>query len=92
MTRSTKGAACVSPPSGGAGCCCNVEAVVSVDERGQMVLPKEIRDKVGIKAGDKLAIVAMQQDGAVCCVSFIKVEALAGMVKSMLGPMMKEIF
>jgi antitoxin PrlF len=91
MVKSTKGSASVSPPSGGAGCC-NVEAVVSVDERGQMVLPKEIRDKVGIKAGDKLAIVAMQQNGAVCCVTLIKVEALAGMVKSMLGPMMKEIF
>jgi hypothetical protein len=34
----------------------------------------------------------MQQDGRVCCLSIIKVEALADMVKSMLGPMMKEIF
>ena len=72
--------------------CCNVEAVVSVDERGQMVLPKEIRAKAGIKAGDKLAIIAMRQDGRVCCLSLIRVEALAGMVKSMLGPVMKEIF
>lgn len=91
MVKSTTGAAALSSPSVGAGCC-NLEAVVSVDERGQMVLPKEIRDKVGIKAGDKLAIVAMEQDGAVCCVTLIKVEALAGMVKSMLGPVMKEIF
>ena len=72
--------------------CCNVEAVVSVDERGQMVLPKEIRAKAGIKAGDKLAIIAMRQDGRVCCLSLIRVEALAGMVKTMLGPVMKEIF
>ena len=34
------------------GDCCKVQAVVSVDERGQMVLPKEIREKAGIKAGD----------------------------------------
>ena len=72
--------------------CCNVEAVVSVDERGQMVLPKEIRAKAGIKAGDKLAIIAMRQDGRVCCLSLIRVEALAGMVKSMLGPVMKDNF
>ena len=72
--------------------CCNVEAMVSVDERGQMVLPKDIREKAGIKAGDKLAIVTMRQEGKVFCLSMIKVEALADMVKSMLGPVMKEIF
>ena len=91
MAKSTKKTICRPPVDGAAGCC-NVEAVVSVDERGQMVLPKEIRDKVGIKAGDKLAIVSMHQKGKVCCLSLIKVEALTGMVKSMLGPVMKEIF
>jgi DNA-binding transcriptional regulator/RsmH inhibitor MraZ len=30
--------------------CCRVEALVSVDERGQVVLPKELREKAGIKA------------------------------------------
>ena len=40
-------------PTGG--CCC-VDAMVSVDERGQMVLPKETREKAGIKAGDKLIV------------------------------------
>jgi len=79
-------------PAGERASCCNVESVVSVDERGQMVLPKDIREKAGIKAGDKLAIVAMWQGGKVCCLSMIKVEALADMVKSMLGPVMKEIF
>jgi antitoxin PrlF len=79
-------------PGGEGACCCNVEAVVSVDERGQMVLPKDIREKAGIKAGDKLAIVAMRQGNEVCCLSMIKVEALTGMVKGMLGPVMKEIF
>ena len=38
--------------------CCQVEAVVSVDERGQMVLPKEVRARAGIKPGDKLALVS----------------------------------
>lgn len=72
--------------------CCSVEAVVSIDERGQMVLPKEIRDRVGIKAGDKLAVVSMEQGGKPCCISLIKVEGIAEMVKDMLGPVMKEIF
>jgi hypothetical protein len=32
--------------------CCKVESVISIDERGQMILPKEIRDKAKIRAGD----------------------------------------
>ena len=71
--------------------CCKVDSLVSVDERGQMVLPKEIRDKAKIKAGDKLAVVSWERDGEVCCISLVKTEAITGMVKGMLGPMMKEM-
>ena len=68
-----------------------VEAVVSIDERGQMVLPKEVREKVGIKAGDKLAIISMKRQGSPCCMFLFKADAMAEMVKSMLGPMLGEI-
>jgi AbrB family looped-hinge helix DNA binding protein len=71
--------------------CCKVDSLVSVDERGQMVLPKEIRDKAKIRAGDKLAVVSWEKDGEVCCIFLVKTEAITGMVKDMLGPMMKEI-
>jgi len=77
----------------GPGNCCKVDAIVSVDERGQMVLPKDLRDKAGIKAGDKLAVVTMNdKDGKTCCLSLIKVESLTSMVKDMLGPVMDEVF
>ena len=72
--------------------CCRVESIVSVDERGQMVLPKEIREKAKIGAGDKLAVVSMEKDGKICCLSLIKVEKLESMVKSILGSVMDEIF
>lgn len=71
--------------------CCKVESVISVDDRGQTVLPKEIRDKANIRAGDKLAVVGMEKDGKICCISLIKVEEIEEMVKAMLGPLMKEI-
>jgi AbrB family looped-hinge helix DNA binding protein len=71
--------------------CCNVESVVSVDERGQMVLPKELREKAGIKAGDKLAVVVMESEGEVCCISLIKAEKLSDTVKEILGPVVKEV-
>ena len=74
------------------GACCNVEAIVSVDERGQMVLPKDVREKAEIKAGDKLAVIIMKgDDGQTCCLSLVKVASLAGMVKQMLGPVADEI-
>ena len=71
--------------------CCKVESVVSVDERGQMVLPKELREKANIRAGDKLAVVTMEKDGKVCCLSLIKVGDMEPMVKGILGPLMKDI-
>lgn len=91
MVKGTKENVCRPTAYSTAGCC-SVEAVVSIDERGQMILPKEIRDKAGIKAGDKLAVMYLEQEGQLCCISLIKVEALTGMVKNLLGPMMKEIF
>ncbi|MGA2381312.1 MAG: HgcAB-associated protein [Spirochaetia bacterium] len=73
------------------GGCCGVEAVVTVDARGQIVLPKELRAAAGIKAGDKLAVVTMYSEGRVCCLSLIKVEQLSGRVKDILGPVAQEI-
>ena len=72
----------------GSGCC--VEAVLSVDERGQMVLPKDVREKAGIKTGDKLALISWTRDGEMCCLALMKAENLSGMVKDILGPLMRE--
>ena len=69
---------------------CRVEAVLSVDERGQMVLPKDVREKAGIKTGDKLALISWSRGGDVCCLALMKVENLSGMVKDVLGPLMQE--
>lgn len=70
---------------------CKVEALISVDERGQMVLPKDVREKANIRAGDKLAVTCWEKDGKVCCISLTKAEDLTEMVKNMLGPVMKDV-
>jgi antitoxin PrlF len=75
-----------SMTAGGSGCC-KVESVVSVDERGQMVLPKDVREKAGVRVGDKFVVVSWEQHGRVCCISLVKVGDLAPMVQDMLGPM-----
>lgn len=79
-----------SAGDGGLGCC-KVESVVSVDNRGQMVLPKDVRDKAGVRVGDKLAVVSWEKQGRVCCISLVKVEDMTAMMRDMLGPMMNGI-
>jgi antitoxin PrlF len=71
--------------------CCKVESLTSVDERGQMVLPKELRDKAGIRPGDKLAIMSWEKDGKICCFLLIKADEFSEMIKGKLGPMLKEM-
>jgi antitoxin PrlF len=88
--RNQKLAACCAPPGKEINCC-KVESIISVDERGQMVLPKELRDKANIRAGDKLAVASWDQDGEICCIYLIKTEHLAERVKDFLGPMMQEM-
>jgi antitoxin PrlF len=82
----SSGETCGCTPGSG----CRVEAVLNVDERGQMVLPKDVREKAGIKTGDKLALISWSRDGDVCCLALMKVENLSGMVKDVLGPLMQE--
>jgi len=90
MVKKDENESCCPPMDRGTGCC-KVESVISIDDRGQMVLPKEIRDKAKIRAGDKLAVISWEKDGEVCCISLIKAEDFTEMVKGLLGPMMKEV-
>ena len=86
----TKTGSCFDATGGALGCC-KVESLISVDERGQMVLPKEIRDKANLRPGDKLALISWEKDGKVCCLSMIKAEDFGNMLKGLLGPMIKEM-
>jgi AbrB family looped-hinge helix DNA binding protein len=71
--------------------CCNVMAVVSVDAKGQIVLPKEVREKAGLKADDRLAIIGCEREGKICCIMMVRADALGGTVSRFLGPMLKDV-
>jgi AbrB family looped-hinge helix DNA binding protein len=47
-------------------CCnkeyCKIDAVVSIDAKGQIVLPKDLREKANINPNDKLAIIGFQRN------------------------------
>ncbi len=68
-----------------------VEAIISVDERGQLVLPKELRAKANIEAGEKLALVSYESNGHFCCCCLIKANDLVDRIKEHLGPMVGEL-
>jgi len=85
MANRTKKDTCCTP---GPGSCCKVESLVSVDDRGQMVLPKDLRERAHIAQGDKLAVISWEKDGEVCCITLIKADHLAGRVMDFIGPLM----
>jgi bifunctional DNA-binding transcriptional regulator/antitoxin component of YhaV-PrlF toxin-antitoxin module len=55
------------------------------------VLPKDVRERAGIRPGDKLALISLEREGTVCCLALMKADRLSGMVKEVLGPLMSEI-
>ena len=65
-----------------------IEAIITVDERGQMVLPKETRARAGIRGGDKLALVSWSKEGRVCCLSLVRAEEMAETIGEMLNSFM----
>ena len=70
--------------------CCSLEAIVTVDERGQILLPKELRRRVGIAPGDRLAAVVYRgDDGTLCCITLAKTDSLASAVTSLIEPVVR---
>lgn len=88
VTKEKESSCCDSQDQGMS--CCKVESIINVDDRGQILLPKDVRDKAGIKPGDKLAVVTWESPEQACCISLIKAEYLTGTVKGILSPMMEE--
>ncbi|MGD0330323.1 MAG: HgcAB-associated protein [Nitrososphaeria archaeon] len=70
--------------------CCSINAVVTVDEKGQIVIPKDVREKAGLKPNDKLAIIGCERDNAICCIIMIKTEKLDSSVSKTLSPLLKD--
>jgi antitoxin PrlF len=90
MAKRNPEGACCAPESKDQDCC-RIESLITVDERGQMVLPKELRERANIRAGDKLALISWQKDGDICCFTLIKAESLAERVKEFLGPVLQGV-
>ncbi len=69
-----------------------IEAVLSVDSKGQILLPKELREKTGLKPGDRLvAITGCDENGDVCCLILVRGEIVDHGLRELVAPMLKGI-
>jgi len=71
--------------------CCKVDAIVNIDSKGQVVLPKDVREKMKLKPNDKLALIGYERNGKTCCVLIIKAEELENRISNILAPILKNI-
>ncbi len=65
---------------------CRIEAIVPIDARGQMVLPKALREKAGIRPGDNLVLIAWEHDGKVCCLTIVRSDVITRQVRDFVTP------
>ena len=70
---------------------CRIDAVITMDPKGQIVLPKDLREKANIKPNDKIAVVACEKNGEVCCIMMVKAERFRGALTETLGPLLKGV-
>jgi len=70
---------------------CKINAIITMDAKGQVVLPKDLREKADLKPTDKIAVVAYEKEGKICCIMMIKAERLAGAISKTLSPLLKGV-
>jgi len=65
-----------------------LEAIVSCDDRGQLVLPKDLRRKLDIASGEKLALMELSHNGE-RVLALVKAESLGQAIKGYMAPVVK---
>lgn len=70
----------------------NLEAIVSFDDRGQLVIPKDVRKKFKLSSGEKFALISCDDaKGKLCCFYMVKTDQLQGLLQNALAPVIKNI-
>lgn len=71
--------------------CYEIEAVVSFDERGQLVLPKDLRKKFKLNAGEKFLLASCSDSKGLCCLTLVKTNSINHLVGNVLNPFVQKI-
>lgn len=68
---------------------CQIEAVLSIDSRGEIMIPKDFRKRANIQDGDKLALLSWMNRDEICCLALIRADNLSsggsGLMHSLLA-------
>jgi len=90
VTGMTKKPSVRSGKSDGNPSACHVEAVLSIDSRGQIVIPKEVRNRANIRDGDKLALVSWMNRDEICCLALIRADNLSSEVSGVMNSLLAD--
>jgi len=69
----------------------SVEAIISCDDRGQIVLPKDIRKRLNINSGEKLALLNISTGKEDFFLTLIKANSLEKLIKNYMTPVMENM-
>lgn len=58
-----------------------IDAIATLDARGQIVLPKSAREALGIGPGSKLAVVIKRRGATPCCITLMPASQLEDRVR-----------
>ncbi len=72
--------------------CCKVEAVVTVDNKGQILLPKELRNSANLNTNDKMIAISLLANTESPIIVLVKADMLGDIIKNFLGPALSDLF
>jgi antitoxin PrlF len=62
----------------------NVESILNIDDKGQLVIPKDVRVKANFNAGDKIALISCKNEIDICCLLLVKSDKLIGTISDII--------
>ncbi|MBC7114896.1 MAG: AbrB/MazE/SpoVT family DNA-binding domain-containing protein [Archaeoglobi archaeon] len=67
-----------------------IETIVTVDAKGCILIPKEIRSRMGLESGDRLMVISgVDEKNRICCLLLVKPEVFEKEAESMLRGLFK---
>ncbi len=54
-----------------------VEAILTIDGRGEIVIPKKMRKKANLNDGDKMALISFGDGKGICCLMLVPTDTFS---------------
>lgn len=67
-----------------------VEAILTIDARGQALIPKDVREEAQMNVGDKFALISHNHEEKICCLYLIPVNDLSSKTTKLMHHILSE--